>query len=371
MGRLIRLLLLVLSAYSLCLAQVNFRDVTGAAGAPEERALAVAAAAIQDPAQRVTQLDEFVAQHPDSPYRPFALYNILISGKDAERHDKTLEAGLQLLEMSPNDLEVRHRVNEAYVDLGQWDELAPSIDLAKPLAQVQATQGGFSGEYASGVLDWLAWASNVAFLGEADPAKKIAWLERIRTEYPESEYAQDMYPRYIQSYQQAGDRANSLAWMRKSIEAGVDDESYRYTLAEEELGNQNFDGAIEHAERALEILETKPQPAGMTSEQWEAQKAQRTAYANFAAGRAWAGKDTKDAYRTGRTYLLKAVDVVKTEGGERYNLLAYYLGVCYIQLDIKGDNIKQALQWMTEAANTPGPVQEQAKATLASIRAAI
>ena len=249
--------------------------------------------------------------------------------------------------------------------------MAPSIDLTKPLAKVQATKEGFPGEYASGVLDWLAWASNMAFLGETDPAKKIAWLERIRTEYPESEYAQAMYPRYIQTYQQAGDRANSLAWIRKSIEAGVDDESYRYTLAEEELGKQNFDAALEHAERALEILETKQQPADMTSEQWEAQKTQMTAYANFAAGRAWVGKNTKEAYGTGRAYLLKTVDVLKAEGGERYNLLAYYLGVCYAQLDVQGDNIKQALHWMTEAANAPGPVQEQAKQALAKIRAAI
>ena len=369
MRRLISFFLLVFSAPGL--AQVDFRQAALDGGSPEERNLVLDAARTEDPAQRVTVLDEFAAQHPRSPYRPFALYNILISGKDAGMHDRTLEAGLQLLELAPNDLEVRHRINEAYVGLARWDELAPSIDLTKPLAKVQATKEGFPGKYASGVLDWLAWASNMAFLGETDPAKKIAWLERIRTEYPESEYAQDIYPRYIQTYQQAGDRANSLAWIRKSIEAGVDDESYRYTLAEEELGKQNFDAALEHAERALKILETKQQPADMTGEQWEAQKTQMTAYANFAAGRAWVGKNTKEAYGTGRAYLLKTVDVLKAEGGERYNLLAYYLGVCYAQLDVQGDNIKQALHWMTEAANAPGPVQEQAKQALAKIRAAI
>jgi hypothetical protein len=267
MRRLTALLLLVLSAYGLCLAQVDFRQRAAEGASPEERELILAAVQAGDPLQRVTLLDEFVAEHPASAYRPFALYNILISGKDAARHDRTLEAGLQLLEMAPDDVEVRHRINEAYVGLGRWDELAPSIDLSKPLAKVQAAQDGFPGEYASGVLDWLAWASNMAFLGETDPAKKIAWLERIRVEYPESEYAEDMYSRYIQSYQQAGDRANTLTWTRKSIEAGTDDESYRYTLAEEDLGQQNFDAALTHAERALEILETKQQPAGMTGEQ--------------------------------------------------------------------------------------------------------
>ena len=371
MRRLTVLLPLAFSAYGLCLAQVDFRQPDAAVGSLQERNLVVTAAQIADPAERVTVLDEFVAQHPESPNRPFALYNILISGKDAGRHEKTLEAGMQLLEWAPNDLEVRHRINEAYVGLQRWDELGPSIDLTKPLAKAQATEAGFPGEYASGVLDWLAWAANMAFVDETELEKKIAWLELIRTEYPESEYAQNMYGRYIESYEQAGDGANALAWIEKAIEAGVKDESYRYRLAEDALGKQDFDGAQAHADKALEIISAKPKPEGMADEQWAAYKARMTAYANFAAGRAWVGRGTADAYRSGRTRLLQSVDLIKAEGGERYNMLAYYLGICYVQLDVKGDNVREALEWMTEAANTPGPLQEQAKADLEKIRAAI
>ena len=370
MRRLTTLLPLVLSACGLCFAQVAFRQ-PDASGSLEERNFVVTAAQIAGPAERVKALDEFVAQHPDSPNRPFALYNILISGKDAGRHEKTLEAGMQLLEWAPNDLEVRHRVNEAYVGLERWDELAPSIDLTKPLAKAQATEAGFPGEYASGVLDWLAWAANMAFMDETELDKKIRWLELIRTEYPESEYAQNMYGRYIDSYEQAGDRANALAWIEKAIEAGVEDESYRYRMAEEALGKQDLDGAQAHAEKALAILASKPKPEGMSEEQWTAYTARMTAYANFAAGRAWIGRATADAYRSARTHLLQSVDVIKAEGGDRYNMLAYFLGVCYVQLDVKGDNIPEAVEWMTEAANTPGPLQEQAKADLVKIRSAI
>lgn len=370
MRRLTLLLPLFLSAYGLCWAQVDFRQ-PDAAGSVEERNLIVTAAQIADPVERVAVLDEFITQHPDSPNRPFALYNILISGKDAGRHEKTLEAGMQLLEWAPNDLEVRHRVNEAYVGLERWDELAPSIDLTKPLAKVQATEDGFPGEYASGVLDWLAWAANMAFVDETELEKQIGWLDLIRTEYPESEYAQNMYGRYIESYEQAGDRANALAWIEKAIEAGVEDESFRYRLAEDALGKQDFEAAQAHAEKALEILSAKPQPEGMDDEQWAAHKARMTAYAHFAAGRALVGKGTKDAYGSGRTHLLESVDFLKAEDAERYNMLAYYLGVCYVQLDVAGDNVAEALEWMTEAANTPGPLQEQAKADLEKIRAAI
>lgn len=368
--RLAAVSLLAVWAAGLGLAQVNFRQP--AADSPvDERNSVVVLAQTPDPAERVRLLDEFVQQHPDSPNRPFALFHITISGKDAGMPEKTLEAGLQVLEWAPDDIEVRHRVNEAYVALKRWEELRPSIDLTKPLAKAQATEAGFPGEYASGVLDWLAWAANMAYVDETALEKKIGWLDLIRTEYPESEWAQNMYGRYIQSYEQAGDRANALAWTERAIEAGVEDESYRYMLAEDALGKQDFAGAQAHAEKALEIIASKQKPEGMADEQWTAYQARMTAYANFAAGRSWAGRNNVEGYGAAKTHLLEAAEFIKAEGGERYNMLAYYLGVCYAQPGSKSDDMQQALQWMTEAANTPGPLQEQAKADLVKIRAAI
>ena len=81
-------------------------------------------------------------------------------------------------------------------------------------------------------------------------------------------------------------------------------------------------------------------------------------------------QNTKNSYRTGRTHLLQSVDVLKAEGGPRYHLLAYFLGVCYVQLDIQGDNISKAAFWMKEAASTDGPFKGQAAEALKKIGAA-
>ena len=109
-----------------------------------------------------------------------------------------------------------------------------------------------------------------------------------------------------------------------------------------------------YAEKTLELLESKPVPEGMSEEQWNAHKEKISAYTNFLLGRIYMPKNTKDAYRTARSYMLKSVDVLKAEGGQRYHVLAYFLGVCYVQLDIQGDNIKQAAYWMGQAASTDG-----------------
>jgi hypothetical protein len=40
-----------------------------------------------------------------------------------------------------------------------------------------------------------------------------------------------------------------------------------------------------------------------------------------------------------------------------------------VKLDIDGDNLNQATQWMGVAAGIEGPVQEQAKVILSNIKA--
>ena len=74
-------------------------------------------------------------------------------------------------------------------------------------------------------------------------------------------------------------------------------------------------------------------------------------------------------YRDGRKLLLTAVEPLKEQGGETYGALAYFLGICYVKLDVEGDNIAVATRWMGEAAKTQSPYQGEAKKTLAAIRA--
>ena len=46
------------------------------------------------------------------------------------------------------------------------------------------------------------------------------------------------------------------------------------------------------------------------------------------------------------------------------------LGICYVKLDIGGDNIAQATKWMGIAAKEANPYQAEATKTLGAIRAA-
>lgn len=347
-------------------------------------ALIAEAAASEDDQEKIRILEDFLSQFGESRYKGYALIQLQGAYVRTQQHAKTLEVGKQLLEIVPDDVEVRHNINQAMVGLGQWEELYPNLVETRPLAEAAAAaeqpedpdddelalwQGQV--DYASGVVQYVEWAMNTAMTQQTDPARKIAWLDRLVENYPESDYVKGIESTYVTAYQQAGDQAKAVEWMQKAVDNGAMDESYYYSLAENALAEQDNAKAKEYAQKSLEILEAKTAPEGVAPEQWEQRKAQISAYSNFVLGRAFAAANTKPAYRTGRAHMLKSVDVIKAEGGPRYGVLAYYLGVCYVQLDIQGDNIKKAVFWMQEAANTPGPLQPQAKKDLENLKAAI
>lgn len=359
----------------------NIRNPTIATESPEGKPL-VAAGLAESAAERIPILEGYLEQFPDGKLRGYGLFQAQRAYIETQQNDKVVEVGKELLELVPDDLEVRHNVNQALVQLQKWDELYPLLVEARPIAEKQAAAPQPPGdeekiaawkaqkEYAEGVVQWLEWATNTAAMQQTDPKAKVEWMDRLSKDYPESDYAKNLETQYVVAYQQMGDQENMVAWMKKAVEAGSQDETYYYTLGEDALAKGEEEAAIGYAEKTLEILESKPVPEGMTEEQWTAQKDKIGAYTEFLLGRIYMPKNTKPAYRTARSHMLKSVDVLKAEGGQRYHILAYYLGVCYVQLDIQGDNIKQAAYWMGQAASTDGQFKAQAAEALKKINAA-
>jgi tetratricopeptide (TPR) repeat protein len=354
----------------------NIRNPTINTESEEGKPL-VAAGLAESAADRIPILEGYLQQFPQGEHRGYALFQAQKAYMEAGQNDKVVEVGKELIQIAPNDLEVRHNVNQALVQLQRWDELAPLVTEARPIADKQAGEPAPSGgdeeamgtwksqkEYAEGVVQWLEWATNTAAMQQTDPKAKVEWMDRLVQNYPEGQYTKSIATHYVMAYQQLGDQENMVAWMKKAVDGGSQDVGYVYTLGEDAINKNDSDAAKAYAEKALAMLE-----AGVEGLP-EDQKTRLTAYTNFLLGRVYMPKNTKDAYRTARSHMLKSVDVLKAEGGPRYHVLSYFLGVCYVQLDIQGDNIKQALFWMNEAARTDGQFKAQAAEAAKKINAA-
>ena len=357
----------------------NIRGVEIDSQSPEGQVLTAAGVA-DDAEERIPILEGFLNDFPESQFLGYAL--LQLQGQYVVQQDwaKAAATGKRLLEIVPEDIEVRHNINQALVQSQGWDDLMPMLIETRPLAERDAAAPNpadapeedvaaheSSVAYAAGVVQYVEWAMNVGMGQQTDPAKKIQWMDAMIEQYPDSDNTKGLEDHYVIAYQQMGDMPGMASAMEKALEANPGNEQYIQTLAEYALSTKDYDTANARSEELIKLMEEKPAPEGTSAEDWDASKAKYTAMGNFIIGN---GHFQKGAWRTARTHLLKTVDTVKAEGGERYGLVSYMLGFCYVKLDIGGDNIAKASFWMTESANTPNSAQAQAKETLAAIKKA-
>lgn len=372
------LALLVCASALFAQATLEIRDVEIDSQSPEGAVLTEAGIA-EEADERIAILEGFLNDYPESGYLGYVLLQLQGLYTQTQRWSDAATVGARLLEYVPEDLEVRHNQNQALLNAMQWDALLEGLSLTKPMADKEAAAPPpddptedeeilheSSVDYANGVVQYTEWALNVG-ISQSAPMQQVQFMDKLLELYPESQYAAGIEDKYVIAYQQAGDVAGMVGAMERALEKNPGNEQYLFTLAEIALSQKNYDEVDVRSEQLIKLMEEKPAPEGVSGEDWDANKQKFTALAHYVAG---TGQFQKGAWRTARRHLLQTVDAIKAEGGERYGILSYMLGFCYVKLDIAGDNIAQATRWMGEAARVPNPMQAQAAQTLEAIKAA-
>jgi tetratricopeptide (TPR) repeat protein len=372
------LAVLVCSSASFSQEALEIRDVEIDSQSPEGAVLTQAGIA-EEEGERIAILEGFLNDFPESTYLGYVLLQLQGLYTQQQNWSQAAVAGERLLQYVPTDLEVQHNHNQALLNSQQWPALREAVAATKPLADKEAAapppedptedeemiyESGL--DYAKGVIQYTEWAINVG-ISQSPPAQQVQFMDTLKELYPESPYLAGIDDRYVIAYQQAGDVAGMVAAMEQALSNSPGNEQYIYALAEIALGRQDQETANARSEQLIKLMEEKPVPEGTSEEDWEATKKRFTALGHYVMG---TGHFQKGDWRTSRRHLLQTVDSIKAEGGERYGILSYMLGFCYVKLDIAGDNIRQATYWMSEAAKVPNPMQAQAAQTLAAIKAA-
>ena len=319
----------------------------------------------EDPAQKIAILSSFAEKYPNDPNIGYCYLQLQGLFLEAEQYDKAAEVSEKLLKTVPDDLEVRHNTIRALEGTGSWEKLLPLLVETKGLAEKAGD------EYATGVVQYVEYSLITSALKIEDPKTKLAFLDALREHYPDGQYANSpaAVDGYVMASQQLGDISPAVPVMQAAIDANPSNpnEGYLYMLAENALEKRDGAKVKEFSEKLISAMASKPKPDNLSAEQWEGQKKLFTAYGHFVMGRQLASTEN---YRDAREHLQQAVEPIQAQGGPRYGILAFYLGICYVKLDVGGDNIPQASKWMSVAAQTENPFQAEAKKTLAAIKQA-
>jgi tetratricopeptide (TPR) repeat protein len=337
----------------------------------------------EDPAEKIKYLETFVEKYSDNPNVGFVYLQLQGLYAADQSWDKVAEYGAKLLAIVPNDLEVRHNTIKAYEGQQDFDKLHALILETKPIAEKQKAAPKPSDEdedvqsiwknsveYASGVVDYIEYSLYTTILKITDPAAKIKYMDTLQEQYPETKYKSQLPDIYVVAYQQTGDIEKMVGAMKESVAVNPGNEAYLFTLIQYHLGKDEREPAKGYAEQLLQAMESKEKPANMGDEDWTKHKAVFTARANYMLGRIMVldAKNNND-FREARKLMLSAVDPMKEAGGQEWGIMAYMLGICYVKLDIQGDNIRQATNWMATSAGVENPYQAAARDTLSKIKA--
>ena len=364
--------------------EYDFRDVDINTGSPEGQ-LITQASASEDTAEKIQLLETFVEEYSDDHAIDWVRLQLQSHYLETQNFTKVVEHGKAIQEVAPKDIEVLHNLTKGYEGTQEWATLLPHLLATKAVADAEAAVENYEDadeqetalwqgqvDYAKGVLQYVEYSLYTSSFKVTDPATKIQYLETLRGQFPEGQYGPQALDPLAIAYRQAGNFDKMAETIALALEKNPGNEEYLYTLAETRLGLQQLEPARMWGQKLVDVMATKEKPENLSEEDWANRKDLFTAYGNFALGKVSfyeAGDGNKDKFRESRKFLLEAVEPLKAQGGQNYGMLAYFLGICYVKLDVDGDNLNQATQWMGVAAGIEGPVQAQATDILSKIKA--
>jgi tetratricopeptide (TPR) repeat protein len=354
------LILCMLSAGALAQSTPNIRtpviDTESAEGA-----LIAQAGTSEDPAQKIQFLETFVGKFPSHEaigYVYLQLHELYLGQQD---YAKSAEYGKKAVEIAPNDIELRDSMVKAR--RARSNGMRCSRTPPRPRQpRIRPRPLRRSSRRVSSRASRTRSTCRRIKSPTRPPRSSVS--KRCGNIFPRANTPSFQGEPLATAYQQAGEYEKMLEAMREHLTHDASNEVFLYTLADAHARKNELDPAKQYADQLIQLMAQKEKPEGVDDAAWDQQKTLFTALGNFVLGRILV---TQEKYREGRALLLQTVDPLKAQGGDAYGTLAYFLGICYVKLDIQGDNIVAARNWITVASNTPSAYQAEAKTILSKL----
>ena len=300
------------------------------------------------------------------------LQTIYINQKE---YDKAIEAGEKALANDPNDLDVAYyglKAAEGKEDPGlvkTWSARTfalahKDLEAAKAPADDDAKERQ---EYVKGVqayADYALFATATKIKDQKQIAELGAALEQQDIK---SQYMPQMSGMYLSALTQSGQSAKICPTAEKLAGASSKDADAMVVAANCNLQHNQFEKAASNATRAIEAINSRPKPEGMSDSDWASKKSLLLGRANWSAGVAYA---SQQRYGPADKALRAALPTIKGDP----QLLAgalFHLGMANYSLGKQlGDKarIREGLQYFQQCAEMSGPYQEQASHNVRALK---
>lgn len=362
---------LVLGGWNLTLAQQIGKYVPIQAGSDLDHALSEINST-SDPAQKLALIQQFADGLGKEGSYPLVADGLFVDYYlNQKNYDKAFEYGDKVFALDPDSFQNAISMVRASAEKGDTDRLisygekaGAIIQRYKAAAAPEGTPAAAWEEQKARALeankDSYTYVQQLVFSGvyqAKDPAKRAAELVRFAQAFPDSSFANQALGVAATAYQQAQNSPKMLEVANGLLAKDPNDVGMLLLLSDYygEKGEQ-LDKAETYAKKAISALDTAATPAGVTDEQWTAQKALQKGLALSSLGQInIEKKENPQAVEN----LKAAAPLVKADDGS-YARNQYRLGFALLNLK-KSAEAKEAF---TQAASVNSPYKALAQEKL-------
>ena len=355
----------------------------------DEDKLMLAINGADGPQDQIAALDKFVKDGAGSSFTPCVNEYYATANLKLKEYDKSIEYGEKDLALNYQDLNLLLALMRAYASSTRVSDTVFDVinrvpeqvnkEIGTPARPPKATDEEWAKiqkdaqELAKDSHDYAVWAFFQVLPRVTDPAKRIQALDTFRKTYPDVEKnnAGEVNSVYFQAYQAQGNLDKTVEYGDKLIAADPNNVAALNTLGliyAFYLPHPSPDKGAEYAQKALTAAQARKKPEGVDDAAFNKDQNNQMGMAHLTIGYAALMKGQKTYKLAPAITELKLASTLLTENPALQGQALYFLGNAY---EMGAPNHRAALDALTKAASLPGPMQAQANALLAKVKAAV
>ena len=334
----------------------------------------------QEPTQprKLALLEKYVAEYPQTTSIAWVYEQLLNIYMEAMQWDSVLATAEGLLAADPNDLDSAHDALKAaeaqanpelitkYAELA-WDLATRTLQSPKPADPEDLPDWNKQMEFARENLKYTEYTLANQAAAQTDDTKREELIAALQQRNPQSQFLfLTKKPTVIELASLNPAKALQLA--EQGLVENPDNIDFLMTVADHDINlEKNLPLTLKYALRILELVQGKPQPDGITPEEWAKKQAKFSGWANWIAGVIY-GKQAR--YGLSDRHLKAALGYIRDDA--RLTAAAYfYLG--YDNYALAGEladkgRAVEAVKFSKQCADMDSPFRSLALKNLEALR---
>jgi tetratricopeptide (TPR) repeat protein len=343
------------------------------AGTPEDQAL-TAISNEQDTQKKVAMYQDFLQKYSGNPAAvAYGNWQLSQTYQTAGDQQKALECGEKALAGSPRNLDILVTlagIAQQMKDDGKtFDYSVKGGELYNSIPRQPKPEGVSDSEFADRVKDeqetakssddFLETAAFNAIVGETDPRKRMAYIERFTPAFPNPRFQEQIASYAMMSLSDLKDTSRLIAYAEKTLATDPNNLPALLLLAGTYVDDPkpgSVAKAVTYSQKAIAAAKA------------DAPDADRTRKVSAGAAHSTLGYAYMKQDKTAAAIpeLKSAVALLKGLDDQQYAIALYRLGFAYAKLN----RTTEARDVLQEAVKISGPVQQPSQDLLAKVNAA-